>query len=57
MGMLSSRIITNASTLMFDEKHLIVYWFCEKKIIFIFFKNNKTIIYAKFIKSQIQFTF
>ena len=57
MGMLSSRIITNASTLMFDEKHLIVYWFCEKMIIFIFFKNNKTIIYANFIKSQIQFTF
>ena len=57
MGMLSSRIITNASTLMFDEKHLIVYWFCEIMIIFLLFKNNKTIIYAKTIKSQIQFTF
>ena len=57
MGMLSSRIITNGSTLMFDEKHLIVYWFCEIMIIFLLFKNNKTIIYAKTIKSQIQFTF
>ncbi len=57
MGMLSSRIITNASTLMFDEKHLIVYWFCEIMIIFLLFKNNKTIIYAKTIKFQIQSTF